>query len=380
MLPASESTRFTIEFTLRLCALLRRRGVAVGAQQTTACVEAITLFAVIREEELKRIYRITLINRREDLWRLHRAYELLMKDFAGQGDAEDDLGRRPKLPPIRGATQQKYSLLGTPPPPASTHESAAVHGYSTTEVNQFRDFRLLTLEEMGTALAELKKVARRHATLLRRKLKRSRQRGQIDLRASLRSALRHDGELIQWRYRRKRPSHVRLAVVADVSGSMDVYSLFFLSFLHLLNSARVLRVNTFVFSTRLEDLSRPFRSRRFPDVLRNLALHFPAWSGGTKIGAALQQLNESYDGAITPKTTVIILSDGWDTGEAALLDREMARLRRRARSIIWVNPLKGDPGYEPLATGMSTALPHCDQFITGHSIESLAGVVRLLRL
>jgi uncharacterized protein len=378
MFPASDSARLTIDFTLRLCALLRQRGVTVGAQQTTACVEAIALFAVIREEELKRIYRITLINRREDLWRLHRAYELLMRGLAPEGEAEDDPRRPPRLSPIRGATQQKYSLLGAPPGPS--HESAAVQGYSTAEVNQFRDLRLLTLEETGAALAELKKVARRHATLLRRKLKRSRRRGQLDLRASLRAAVRHEGELIQWRYRRKRPSHVRLAVVADVSGSMDIYSLFLLSFLHLLNSARVLRVNTFVFSTRLEDLSRPFRSRRFPDVLRNIALHFPAWSGGTKIGAALQQLNESHEGAITPKTTVIIMSDGWDTGDAALLDREMATLRRRARSIIWLNPLKGDPDYEPLATGMSTALPHCDQFITGHSIESLAGVARLLRL
>lgn len=378
MAPLHSHARLTIQFTLQLCALLRQRGVAVGTQQTEACIEAIALFAAIREEELKRIYRITLINRREDLWRLHRAYELLKKDFTTRGDAQEAPARAPEIPPRGGATQQKYSLVGKPP--GGGRESAAVKGYSTGEGHQFRDLGLIRPEEFGRALQELKQIARRRATLLRRKLKRSRRRGQIDLRTSVRAAIRHGGELMELRYRRKRPSHVRLLVLADVSGSMDIYSRFFLSFLHLLNSARTLRVNTFVFSTRLEDLSRPFRSRRFPDVLRNIALHFPAWSGGTKIGAALRQLNESHAGTITTRTTVIIMSDGWDTGDAALLNREMSRLRRRARSIVWVNPLKEDPGYEPLALGMATALPYCDQFLTGHSIDSLARLACALKL
>jgi uncharacterized protein len=378
MAPASNSAWVTTAFTVRLCGLLRQRGVTVGAQQTLACMNAIDLFDAVNEEDLKRVYRITLVNRREDLWRLHRAYELLIQEFAASGSADDGMGRAPQLPTAHGSAELKYSLMGGPP--VSTTESAAVQGYSTREVNQFRDLRLLTQEEMGPALAELKRVAQRNATVLRRKLKRSRRRGQLDIRASLRDSVRSEGEILKWRYRRKRPTHVRLVLVSDVSGSMEIYSRFFLSFLHLLNTARVLRVNTFVFSTRLEDLSRPFRSRRFPDVLRNVALHFPAWSGGTKIGAAIQKLNESHEGAITSRTTVIIMSDGWDTGDSSLLDREMAKLRRRARSIIWVNPLKGAPGYEPLAIGMRTALPHCDQFITGHSINSLAGLVGCLRV
>lgn len=113
-------------------------------------------------------------------------------------------------------------------------------------------------------------------------------------------------------------------------------------------------------------------------MLKDVAAHFSGWSGGTKIGTAISALNDTYAETITPKTTVIIMSDGWDTGEVPLLESEMSRLHQRARAVLWVNPLVGDPGYEPLAVGMAAARPHCDHFVAGHNIESFAELARLM--
>ncbi len=231
---------------------------------------------------------------------------------------------------------------------------------------------------MPSALAELRKVAKKHASIRRRKFKSTRLSGRIDLRNSLRDSVRFDGEIIKLRFKRKKPTHMRFVVVSDVSGSMEIYSIFLLNFLHILNSSRRMKIESFVFSTRLECLTKQFRSRDFSEMLKNVTAHFTAWSGGTKIGVALADLNHKYGGLITPQTTVIIMSDGWDTGDVALLDQAMATLHRRAKSVIWINPLKAAPDYQPIAIGMATARPYCDRFITGHSIDSLEAFAALL--
>jgi uncharacterized protein with von Willebrand factor type A (vWA) domain len=251
------------------------------------------------------------------------------------------------------------------------NEVTQAQGYSTREVDHHKDFRLLPLEDVAGAMWELNRIARMHACITRRKSRRAKHPGRIDLRASLRKSVKRGGEIAEWCFKRKRPTHSRFVIVADVSGSMEQYSIFLLNFLYLLNTHRRLRIESFVFSTRLERLTKYFRSANFPDVLQRMSQHFSGWSGGTKIGAAIKSLNDTYSAILTPKTCVIIMSDGWDTGEIALLEQEMSNLRRRAKSIVWINPLKGSPGYEPLALGMAAARPFCDHFITGHSIDSL---------
>ncbi|MFT4563229.1 MAG: hypothetical protein ACI9BW_002983 [Gammaproteobacteria bacterium] len=113
-------------------------------------------------------------------------------------------------------------------------------------------------------------------------------------------------------------------------------------------------------------------------MLQAISLQFSGWSGGTKIGAALAELNEAHAAVVTRKSTVVIMSDGWDTGDSELLERAMAKIANRAKSVVWINPLKGDPSYEPLAIGMATAMPYCNEFISGHSIQSLERFSRIL--
>ncbi len=375
MAASFENLRIGADFTLRICALLRQGGVDVGTQQTLACIEAMLALEHFDEDELEAVYRTTLINRRQDLWQLHRIYRSLLQEYGSQPfPDDDDAPERAGHAPII-VRRRQYSDEGSS---ADGEESARTESYSIREVDHHRDFRLLPREDVPAAMSALKRVARRQASIARRKTRRAKHRGRVDLRTSARESVKYDGEIVDWRFKHKRPTHSRLVVVSDVSGSMELYSVFLLNFLHLLNAYRRFKIESFVFSTHLECLTKYFRLKSFPDMLRQISLHFSGWSGGTKIGAAIQTLNDAYEEMVTPKTCVIIMSDGWDTGDIALLDREMSRLRRRARSIVWINPLKGFPGYEPLALGMAAARPYCDHFITGHSIDSLEKFAGLL--
>ena len=372
---ASDNLKITTDFSLRLCALLRQSGVSVGSQQSIACMQAVLLLEVFNEGELKGVYRATLINRKQDMYHLDRAYDLLMKDYlTPRSEKAEDSEERNRKTVI--AKTREYA--GVMAPATDEEEQVRTEGYSAREVNHQKDFRLVSRRSMPDYVSELERIARRYATIARRKTKRAKRGGRVDLRASIRESVKFDGEVMRLRFKRKVPTHSRFVVVCDVSGSMEIYGVFLLNFLYHLHRLRKIRVESFVFSTYLQSLTKEFRSKNFPEMLRNVAMHFTGWSGGTKIGAAIESLNETYATSVTPKSTVIIMSDGWDTGDIALLDREMSRLRRRVKSVIWINPLKGELDYEPLAMGMAAARPYCDHFIAGHNIESFAEFARLI--
>ncbi|MDB6084410.1 MAG: hypothetical protein JWN43_2291 [Gammaproteobacteria bacterium] len=370
-----DNLRITTDFSLRLCALLRQSGVDVGSQQSIACLESLLLLENVNEEELRGIYRTTLINRKQDLFQLNAAYDLLMKDYLSPRAAVDGESRDPDREAV---IVRRRHYAPSSASSANEEEDVRTEGYSVRAVDHRKDFRLVPRTQIPAFVAEMEKIAKRHATIARRKARRSKHSGAVDLRRSMRESVKFGGEIMQLRFKRKRPSRSRFVVVCDVSGSMEIYSVFLLNFLHVLHRHRKMKMESFVFSTFLQSLTKFFRSKNFPEMLRNVSAHFSGWSGGTKIGAAIETLNETYGTAVTPRTTVIIMSDGWDTGDTALLDREIARLRSRAKSIVWINPLKGDPAYEPLAVGMATARPYCDEFISGHNIDSfndLAGLI-----
>jgi len=160
-------------------------------------------------------------------------------------------------------------------------------------------------------------------------------------------------------------------VLCDVSGSMDVYTKFLIQFLYgLQNGLR--GVETIVFSTRVTRITPLLRRRNIDAALQRIAGAVQDWSGGTKIGVCLQEFNTTMAATmVTSKTLVIIISDGWDTGDTAVLDTAMARLRRMALRVIWLNPLLGSPNYQPLCKGIQTALPYVHDFLPVHSVESL---------
>jgi uncharacterized protein with von Willebrand factor type A (vWA) domain len=172
---------------------------------------------------------------------------------------------------------------------------------------------------------------------------------------------------------------LRLLVLCDVSGSMDCHGELILGSLLALQRA-VPGSRTFVFSTRVTEVTDVLKRRSIPEALAEMRARARHWSGGTDLGAALTFVNRyATAGAWSRRTVCMILSDGYDQGDPAPIGREMATLRRRTRRLLWVNPLVGTEGYEPIASGMRAALPHVDDFLAAGDVESLSELFRKLR-
>jgi uncharacterized protein with von Willebrand factor type A (vWA) domain len=227
-------------------------------------------------------------------------------------------------------------------------------------------------------LAKVEALAERLAARLRLRLTRRHRltaRGaQPDLRRTIRRSLAHGGMPIDPAYRRRRIKPPRLVLLLDASGSMSQYSALLVRFLKgLLGSG--LRAEAFVFHTRLVHVSPALRDRDARRAVERLSLIAQGWHGGTRIGDSLATLNRLFARQVVDRrTALIVMSDGFDTGPAEALGAELAVLRRRARRIVWLNPVLGWPGYEPKAAGMAAALPHLDLFAPAHNLVSLAAL------
>jgi uncharacterized protein len=246
-----------------------------------------------------------------------------------------------------------------------------------------KDFADYTDADRHAASAVMRRLAARGPVRPSRRLHPVQRRGappggvQPDLQHMLRASLRHDGEPLErhWREPRERPCP--LVLVCDVSGSMEPYARMLLQYLQACVAARG-RVEAFVFGTGLTRVTAELRGRD-PDRALKLATAASAdWSGGTRIGEALATLNREHGRRIARGAVVVLLSDGWDRGDPIELHNEVARLARCAHRLIWLNPLKAHPDYEPLTRGMQSALPHVDHFRAGNSLQSLEELARLL--
>jgi uncharacterized protein with von Willebrand factor type A (vWA) domain len=200
----------------------------------------------------------------------------------------------------------------------------------------------------------------------------------LDLRRLARRSIARGGDPIERTFRRRIDVPRKLVVICDVSGSMEAYTRALLLFLHaVVGSGR--RVEVFVFGTRLSRLTEEFRTRDPEQALAAAAQRVVDWAAGTRIGASLHTFNDIWGRrALTRGAVVVIVSDGWEREDPALVAREMVRLQRAAYTVVWVNPLKGNPDYQPLAEGMRAALPYVDRFVAGHNLASLEELAGLL--
>jgi uncharacterized protein with von Willebrand factor type A (vWA) domain len=243
-------------------------------------------------------------------------------------------------------------------------------GWSETEVLRQRDFASMTPEEFARARALMTKLATIRPQRRSRRL-RSHPRGrQLDLRRLARRSLGTGGEPIERSFRRRIDVARKLVVLCDISGSMEAYTRALLLFLHAAVGAG--RVEVFAFGTRLTRLTDALRNRDPEQALEAAAATVVDWASGTRIGASLKTFNDDWGRrALSRGAVLVIVSDGWERQDAELVGREMARLARCAFAVVWVNPLKGNVEYQPLAAGMRAALPYVDRFLPGHNIASL---------
>lgn len=244
--------------------------------------------------------------------------------------------------------------------------------YSPTEILRHKDFAAYTNREFDEArklMADLRLGgALRRSHRLRRTRRHTRH---PDLRRTVHRSLRLHGEPVHRAFLEPSQRPRRVVLLCDVSGSMETYSRALLRFLHAAVVGRG-RVEAFALGTRLTRLTRELSSHDPDAALHKASAAVSDWSGGTRLGEVLRQFNDEWGvRGMARGAVVVVLSDGWDRGDADELARQMARLHRVAHKVVWVNPLKVTPGYAPLARGMAAALPFVDEFLEGHSLASL---------
>jgi hypothetical protein len=210
---------------------------------------------------------------------------------------------------------------------------------------------------------------------------RSTRRGQVDRRRTIHAALGADGELARLHHRGRRPRPRRVVLLVDISGSMAPYADALLRFAHAARTARTgdSGLEVFALGTRLTRITRELTHRDPEVALRAVAAAIPDWSGGTRLGVLLREFLDVWgQRGLARGAVLVVLSDGWERGDPALLGEQMARVHRLAHRVVWANPLRARPGYAPLAAGMAAALPHVDQFVAGHSIASLEALASVV--
>jgi len=248
-------------------------------------------------------------------------------------------------------------------------------GASRAESLARTDFRKIAdPESLAEAHALAERLAQRMRARLTRRERAARRGRRIDLRRTIRASLPSGGVPLDLVMKRRRTRPLRLVVLLDASGSMSLYTGVFFRFVHgVLDAFR--EAEAFLFHTRLVHVSEAMRERDTARALDRLSLMAEGVGGGTRIGESLATFNRQHAArVIHSRTCVMILSDGYDTGEPERLGAEMARLARRCRRIVWLNPLIGWDGYQPVARGMAAALPHVTVFAPAHNLESLAAL------
>jgi uncharacterized protein len=355
-----------------LAADLRARGVRVGMGEVLRAHRALAAVDASDRAEAYYALRTALCSSRADLPHFAAAFVAVFGDASLADPLLDDLGEIAKaaLPRVSvpEMSEQAESAELTPVPAA----------WSEEELLREKDFAAYSEAERAIARRLLARLAlRAPMRRSRRTLPTRRRRDEHDLRATIRASLRHGGELFERRYREPGERPRRVVLICDVSGSMAPYSRMLLQYLQACVAARA-RVEAFAFGTRLTRVTRELRGRDPDRALARASAAVDDWSGGTRIGAAIAELNRTHGRRIGRGAVVILLSDGWDRGEPEELHEEMARLQRTAHRVVWLNPLAADPRYEPLTRGMRAALPHVDRLLPGNSIASLEALAELM--
>ena len=370
------------EVAARFSRLLHDAGVPVTPERAGRFADVVALAAPATLPELYWLARVTLVAERAHIEVLDRVFAQVFGGLVDPADFRGDTaspppataGRRarppvPAAPGRPGALPQPGATVADPgdePGPPGPDREALIAVLSPDERLRHRDFADLTSEE----LARLRDMSGRMALAppprrTRRRVRAARGR-ETDVRATLRRAGRNGGEPWSPARRRRRWRPRRLVLLCDISGSMEPYARAYLQL--LVSGVGGAGAEAFVFATRLTRLTPALRGASPDAALERAGRAAPDWSGGTRIGDALKAFNDGYGRrGLARGAVILVLSDGWDTGDPRVLGREMQRLRRLAFRIVWVNPRKAAPGYQPLAGGMAAALPHVDAFVSGHS-------------
>ena len=364
--------------------LLRNAGLPVGPGHTLDAVRAVELAGISSREDFRAILHAVFVSKHEQSIIFHAAFDIFWKK---RGFVEKLIAmmspmaepQQQAAKPEPGATRLSEALAGKRPkreaPPEIEQDMRLT--MSADEVLQKKDFAQMTVEELRRAEEAIARMKLPDDHIRLRRFRPDARGSRLDPRGTLRLALSSGGDLFQIARREPALRPPPIVALCDISGSMSEYTRVFLHFLHRLTQAR--RVDTFLFGTRLTNVSRSLRHRDIDAALAQVSAAVPDWSGGTRIGSSLHIFNRQWSRRVLGQgATVLLFTDGLEREGVEHLAFEMDRLHRSCRKLIWLNPLLRYDRFEPKASGIRAMLPHVDEFRPVHQLASLADLAAAL--
>lgn len=358
--------------------MLRRAGLAVDPDQTRRFAQVLAILGFERRGDVRAAGRAVFVRRREERATYDAAFDLFWRRGTAVGGASDELPRLRQGQQPGADVRFGPDVLEDLEVVEAVDETITRVGASAEERLRTADFAELTPDEARDAATMIAGLRPRLPRRPSRRHRLDRRGRRLAARAMLRASLGTGGEPLNWRFWQRRTRARPIVLICDISGSMERYSRFLLRFGHALARSGA-PVEVFVFGTRLTRITRELRVRDADAALRRVADRVVDWSGGTRIGASVRELNRRWvRRTIRSGAVVLLVSDGWERDDPALLAREVATLARSCHRLIWLNPLAGRPGFEPATQGLLAALPHVDAFLPCASVASLGALAEKL--
>ncbi|MDO6963089.1 vWA domain-containing protein [Rhizobium alvei] len=366
--------------------ILRRSGLRVGPGAIADAIEAVNAIGIGSREEFHTALSCNFVKRREDQIVFDEAFRIFWRprDFEGKliqmlSRMTPDIGEKDK--PKAAAARVSEALYAERQQPEREIEEVEIDArfsVSEREVLRRTDFAQMTARELSLARQELERLILPMDEVRTRRFTPSLRPGRIDPRATLRASMRTGGELMLPKWKKPRMVHPPLVIIADISGSMSQYTRIFLHFMHVLTERRR-RVHTFLFGTRLSNVTRAMRHKDPDEAIALCTDTVKDWSGGTRIGETLKEFNRLWARRVLGQGAVVLLiTDGLERDDADLLGRETDRLHRSCRRLIWLNPLLRFDGFEARARGVRAMVPHVDELRAVHNLEAIGDLARAL--
>ncbi len=343
---------------------LRSGGLTIPVGMTLRFTEALDAVGIVHRDDVYWAGRATLVSRPEDI----AMYDAMFLAFFHQNGSGFN---------VRFEDEPESVPLGTDDGDGDGHgddgdDEVLALRYSASEVLAEKDFAEFTKAELHEAQRVMASMRISPSMRTSRRRIPAGRGDRHDLRRTVQAAMRTAGEPLALRRTSMGVRTRRLVLLLDVSGSMEPYARVLIRFAHAAVVGRG-RVEVFALGTRLTRMTRQLGSHDVDEAVAAAAESVVDWSGGTRLGEAIGAFNNDWGvRGMARGAIVVVLSDGWDRGDPAQMDAEMERLHRTAHRVVWVNPLKASPGYEPIARGMAAAMPHIDTFLEGHCLDSLA--------
>lgn len=358
-----------------LCRFLRSRGFKISTTEEKDALHALEVILPRSENDFVITLRSVLCKDKNHVNRFAELYEEYKFELNKATDSKlKQQGKNSdQLTPQQQYIALKNWLYGT-----NSNEEKDIASFSSLEVLTKKHFSDMDEEEIKLILRVLSKLVQKIARHKSRLRKKTNQKKQADLRLTVKNSLRFGNRFTKLVFSKRKEKHLNLVLLCDVSKSMDLYSKFFIHMIYAFQNVYD-RINTFAFSTSIYHISDFLEQHPWDKAFEIISERIPQWSGGTKIGSCMSTFYHNYGyQVLSRKTVVLILSDGWDTGEQELLKQSMSRIYNSCRKLIWLNPLSGNEDFSPEVIGLQTALPYIDQLAPAHNLQSLKDVLKSL--